>query len=524
MSFKDKIIVYIKAKYPLMWLETIEEIRVIEMLESVSQDLNKNFAIWSLTSGLRKLDKEPIGENTQDPISALKVIQAYKDPLVVVMKDLHRVLDTNNVVYRELRDMYESMKATNKTLFIISPIVKIPIELSKSITVLTLPLPEKNELEGVLQGIMDGLEECGKNGDERKQKAFEHTTEQLAHNGTKDAILSAGMGLSLNEYEDVLNKSLVEKKEIDVSVIVSEKEQIIKKAGSLEFYSAEKLANMDDVGGMDVLKDWIRKRKKAYGEKAKAFGLKSPKGALAIGFPGTGKSLLAKAVAKYMGMPLLRLDMSDVASKWYGETTNKIKLALNLACAVSPVVFWWDEVEKMFGDSGQGTHEETMRAMSTILTWMQELDKDVFIFATCNDPDKLHPALMRAGRFDEVFYVDLPNQTEREEIFRIHIRKAKRNPDEYDNKQFASQTPEYTGAEIEAVVQDAMNNAFYSDSELTNELVLKSIKTIVPLSKKRKAELEKIRKWGKENALSANKEDEVVTSKKKKVGRDIDLN
>lgn len=522
-SFIEKITILVRARYPLVYLETYEETRAIELLERVAIDQKKKLAVWSVTSGLTTLDGNPIGERTEDPIQVLTAIQQNKEQMIIVLKDLHKFLPEQDVmVYRKLRDLYDSLKATSKTIFILSPIVKIPVELSKAITVLTLPLPEKNELETVLQGIMDGLEDIGQKGDEKAQKAFDRIKNQLVHNGTKDAILSAGLGLTLNEFEDTLTKSLVMKHEIDISVIISEKEQIIKKAGMLEFYDIDKLSEMSDVGGLKVLKLWIQKRKLAYGEKAKAFGLKTPKGILLVGAPGTGKSLVAKVSAKYMQMPLLRLDMSEIASKWYGETTNKIKQALNLACAVSPVIFWWDEVEKMFGSTGQGTHEETMRAISTTLTWMQELDKPVFIIATCNDPKALNPALMRAGRFDEVFYVDLPNENEREEIFQIHVQKVKRKPEEYNLKQFAEMTDGYSGAEIEACVQDALNNAFFEDSELTDDHITKSIKATIPLSKKGKPELDELREWGKVNAVSANF-DEEEPMKKKKASRKIDL-
>ena len=400
-NFIEKVTILVRARYPLVWLETYEETRAIQLLEKVAREQSKKIAVWSVTSGLTNLDGISIGENTQDPVGVLTAIKENKEQMIVVLKDLHKFLpEQDTMVYRKLRDLYDSLKATSKTIFILSPIVKIPTELSKSITVLTLPLPEKDELESVLQGITDGLEEVGKAGDTKAHSAFERIKEQLAHNGTKDAILSAGLGLTLNEFEDVLTKSLVQKHEIDISVIISEKEQIIKKAGMLEFYSMEKLSEMADVGGLKVMKTWIQKRKLAYSAKAKAYGLKTPKGIMLIGFPGTGKSLFAKVAAKYMQMPLIRLDMSEIASKWYGETTNKIKQALMLSVAIAPCIFWWDEVEKMFGSTGQGTHEETMRAISTILTWMQELDAPVFIIATCLSGDTI--IQLADGSFKEI--------------------------------------------------------------------------------------------------------------------------
>ncbi len=553
-SFSEKVTTLVRARYPLVWLETYEETRAILLLEKVAREQGKKIAVWSVTSGLNTLDGTPVGENTQDPIGVLTAIQDNKEQMIVVLKDLHKFLpEQDTVVYRKLRDLYDSLKATSKTIFILSPIVKIPAELSKSITVLTLQLPEKEELETTLNGIIEGFEELVKEwmknatlwkGVEEKIKTIQETIKwdeinwkelqeevkkkltldrikaQLSYNGTKDAILRAGLGLTLTEYEDVLTKSLVEKHELDISIIISEKEQTIKKSGILEFYSMEKLSEMSEVGGLKSLKLWIQKRKQAYSQKAKAYGLKIPKGILLVGAPGTGKSLIAKVAAKYMQMPLIRLDMSELQSKYYGETNNKVKNALNLAEAVSPCVFWWDEIEKMFG-TGTNTHEVTMNVISTILTWMQELDKPVFIIATCNDPQALKPELMRAGRFDEVFYVDLPNPTEREEIFRIHIQKTKRNPIDFRTTEFATITEGYSGAEIETCVQDALNNAFFEDLEITSDHIVKSIKSTIPLSKKRKDELDRLREWGITNAVSANEEEPV--EKKRKVGRKIDL-
>lgn len=526
---QEQLTTLVRARYPLVWLETYEETRAIGLIEKVALDQKKHLAVWSITSGLCTIDGKLSVEGLDDPINVLKYIQENEKPMIVVLKDLHKFLPKEDVmVYRKLRDLYDSLKATSKTIFILSPIVKIPTELSKSITVVTLPLPDKEELETVLHGIIGGLEEVAKAGESGEEEAkaktlLEHINEQLSKNGTKDTIISAGLGLTLNEYEDVLTKSLVQEHKFDVPVIISEKEQIIKKAGHLEFYGMDKLADMTEVGGLKALKTWIMKRKLAFTPKAQAFGLKTPKGVLLVGLPGTGKSLIAKTAAKYMQMPLLRLDMSEVASKWYGETTNKTKQALNLACAVSPVVFWWDEVEKMFGSTGQGTHEETMRAMSTILTWMQEVKEPVFIIATCNEPKSLNPALMRAGRFDEVFFVNLPDDVEREEIFRIHIKKAKRNPDKYKVKYFATLTDGYSGAEIEACIQDAMNDAFFEDSDLTDDHIAKSIASTIPLSKKRKADLDELREWGSVNALSASIEEQTEKISKRKAGRKFDL-
>lgn len=523
MSIDQQLSILINARYPILWVESYEEQRVIKILHTICTQVQegrqfKLLWIWSATSGICNAEGKQVAENTNDPLEALTAIHDAKQPILVIMKDLHRYIE-NDMVCRKLRDLHENLKATQKTVVILAPTVRIPVELQKSITVVSLPLPSREDLSYILESVLNGLEDMAMKGDTKAKDALQSIQEHLSVNGNREAMLSAGLGLTLDEFEDVLMKSIVQTHSLDTSVIIAEKEQIIKKSGILEFYTS--LAEMQDVGGLQVLKDWITKRKLAFSSKARDFGLKLPKGVFLAGAPGTGKSLTAKVLAKYMQMPLLRLDVSKIFASHVGESEQNISNALKMADAVAPAILWIDEVEKAFaGIQSSGTLDSgvTARVFGTFLTWMQEHQTPVFVVTTCNNPTAIPPEFMRAGRFDEVFYVDLPSERERQEIFEIHLRKVRRNPEGFDIAFFVQVSEGFSGAEIEAVIQDALHKAFFAERELNSEDISEAVRKAVPLSKKRKTEIDALRKWGDANAVNASVPELVeVTGKRRQV-------
>ena len=516
MSIDQQLSILINARYPIIWVESYEEQRVIHILHAIATQPEqlKPLWIWSSTAGICDVEGKQVAENSNDPLNALEAIHTTKQPILAVLKDLHRYIE-NDMVCRKLRDLHENLKATQKTLVILAPVVRIPTELQKSITVVSLPLPCREDLSHVLESTLNGLEDMAMKGDEKAKATLQSIQEHLAVNGNKETLLSAGLGLTLDEFEDVLMKSIVQTHSLDTSVIVQEKEQIIKKSGILEFYTS--LAEMQDVGGLQVLKDWMTMRKPAFGRKAQEFGLKLPKGVLLTGAPGTGKSLMAKVTANHMGMPLLRLDVSKIFASHVGESEQNISVALKTAEAVAPCVLFIDEVEKaLAGVQSSGTLDSgvTARVFGSLLTWMQDHEKPVFLCVTCNNPTTLPPEFMRAGRFDEVFYVDLPSEDERKEIFEIHLRKVHRATEDYEVATLSRATSGFSGAEIEAVIQDALHKAFFSGRELTSEDLNEAVSKAVPLSKKRKNEIDALRTWGKENAVNASVPEQAQEVKK----------
>lgn len=509
MTIAEQLSILIRARYPIIWVETHEERRAVHILNEIATKPAdpKEFKVlwvWSSTSGICTVDGKQAVENSDDPQAALEAIRTAKQPVLAVLKDLHRYID-HDMVYRKLRDLHENLKATQKSIVILAPVVRIPVELQKSVTVVSLPLPGKEDLNQVLESSLNGLEDMAMKGNDRAKEALQTIQGWLAINGNRETLLSAGLGLTLDEFEDVLTKSIAMTHSLDTSVIVAEKEQIIRKSGILEFYTS--LAEMQDVGGLQVLKDWITKRRLAFSAKAREFGLKIPKGVFLAGAPGTGKSLTAKVLAKYMQMPLLRLDVSKIFASHVGESEQNISAALKIAEAVAPSILFIDEVEKALAgvqSSGQLDSGVTARVFGTMLTWMQDHEAPVFVITTSNNPIAIPPEFMRAGRFDEVFYVDLPSEDERREIFEIHLRKVHRNPEDFDVTFFARASDGFSGAEIEAAIQDALHKAFFAQRELTNEDLSEATLKLIPLSRKRKAEIDALRKWGEANAVNAS--------------------
>ncbi len=321
----------------------------------------------------------------------------------------------------------------------------------------------------------------------------------------KEIIVKSAQGLTLDEVESVFARSLVEKKRFDVEVVLEEKKQIVRKSGLLEYYPTQN--KMTDVGGMELLKDWLEKRTDAFTDKAKKFGIPSPKGILLLGVQGCGKSLLAKAVAAEWALPMLKLDVGRIFGSLVGQSEENIRKAIRVAESVSPCILWADELEKGFagvGGSGVSDSGTTARVFATFLTWMQEKTKPVFLVATANDVSALPPEMLRKGRFDEIFFVDLPDLNEREAIFEIHLKKRGRDPKNYELQALAAATKGYSGAEIEQIVVGALYPAFDAGRELSQDDLLAEAKAVVPLSVMMREEIDELRHWAAQRTRPAS--------------------
>lgn len=502
---KDELDVLIRARYSVIYIESPEEVRTVKLCREIAEGQQKALFTWSLTQGLMEIDltqpKIEMGKpipDTQDPIMAMSKITEVNKPSIVILKDFHRIID-DNIVCRAMRDLSISLQASSTTVIIVSPVIKIPTELQKEITVVSLPLPNVEEISAVLENVISTSENTAP--DHVKAKIKQVRKEMK--NGLRDQVLNAAKGLTLGEAENVFSKSLIANKKIDIRTITAEKEQVIKKSGILEFFAD--VLNIQDIGGLDNLKIWIQKRKKAFTAEAKKFKLRTPRGVFLTGLPGVGKSLSAKAIAGYFEMPLLRLDVSKIFSGVVGSSEQNISQALKTAEAVAPCVLWIDEVEKALAgvqSSGQLDSGVTARVFGTLLTWMQEHKEDVFLVVTSNNPLSIPPEFMR--RFDEVFFVDLPTIEEREEIYRIHLTKVARDPEAFNISQAASISEGYSGAEIEKVIMAAMYDAFDNGDDITDEYIYGAIKKTIPLSEQRKEEIAKLREWSKV-AINASK-------------------
>jgi SpoVK/Ycf46/Vps4 family AAA+-type ATPase len=494
---QKEIDLLIRARYPIISIVSYEEARVIDCLKEMSVQRNKEFFIWSATQGIHKAEEtSKIDEATRDPIAALMHIERQTYPAIFVMLDFHPYLN-DNVVVRKLRDLVENLKQTYESLIIVSPVLNIPNELEKDIAVVDFDLPDQEDISNLIDDIVGTVEEKGEikidlSGD------------------TKERLINAALGLTINEAENALARAIVIDKALgpdDVEKILEEKRQVIRKSELLEYYHSTDV--IENVGGLDYLKDWLIKRSVAFTAKAKDFGLPQPKGILLIGVQGCGKSLTAKAVASLWRLPLLRFDVGKVFSGVVGSSEGNMRRAIRTAESIAPAVLWIDEIEKALSGVQSSTFSDagtSARVFSTFLTWLQEKVKPVFVIATANNISLLPPELLRKGRFDEIFFVDLPNAEERKEIFNIHIKKKKRNPGDFNLAMLVKESEGFSGAEIEQAIISALFDAFVAQRDLLTEDIIKNMQDTVPLSETMRESIDSIRGWAKTRARLASKE------------------
>jgi SpoVK/Ycf46/Vps4 family AAA+-type ATPase len=482
--------ILIRARYPLVYVVSFEEGRVDRRLRAITEARKKQLFNWTITNGLELPDGSWITE-LKDPIKVLEYILQSEANALFVLHDYHHYLN-DPVVVRKLRDAAHALKITMKNIIFLSPVLRVPTELEKEIAVIDYQLPDKKEITEIIKRITQSL-------DNPQAQEMIQTAEKL------DKIAEAALGLTAEEAENVFAKSLVQKGQFDTGIVLSEKEQIIRKSGVLEYYHANE--NMKEVGGLDELKNWLVKRGKAFTPKAREFGLPEPRGILLLGIPGCGKSLTAKAIAGMWQLPLLKLDVGKVFSSYVGSSEENVRRAIQTAESIAPSILWLDEMEKGFsglGSSGMTDGGTTARVFGTFLTWLQEKTTPVFVVATSNNVSQLPPELLRKGRFDEIFYVDLPSKDERKEIVRIHLEKRKREAGNYEIEKIASLTHGFSGSELEEVIVSGLYDAFNQDEELKQEHLEGVIKTMIPLSQTMEEQIRGIRDWAKLRARRAS--------------------
>lgn len=496
-SFEQQMEVLIRARYPLLAVETFEEFRLEKIVARIVQRRKCRFYTWSHTRGLVPAGT-PITTKTQeaqtrDPIGVLDAVIERVEPAIYLLKDFHAFLRDPTVV-RKVREVGQALKNSYKTVVFVSPQFPLPVELEKEVVLLRLPLPSQSELELLLVDMVKSVE--------GKIPNLNLSPED------RSAIAQAALGLTWDEAENVFAKILVACNRIsrqEVDIVVEEKGQVIRKSGVLEYYPAKE--DFRQVGGLENLKSWLKKRQLAFSPEASEFGLPHPRGVLIIGVPGCGKSLCAKATATLWRVPLLRLDMSRIFSSLVGSSEANMRQALQVAESVAPAVLWVDEIEKAFAGvtaSGHSDAGTTQRVFGLFLTWLQEKSSSVFVIATANEIESLPPELLRKGRFDEIFFVDLPHTKEREQIFAIHLKKRKRDPQKFAVSHFAEITEGFNGAEIEQCVVSALFDAFSQRQDLTNEDVIRAIQQTVPLSRTMAEKVEALRRWAQGRARLAS--------------------
>jgi hypothetical protein len=501
MNFQAEIETLIRARYPILYIITSEELRVQNLLVAIAEKRQKKVFEWTYSSGIVPAGasiQSQKGRNTatKDPLAALDLVIEQVEPAIFLFKDFHPFLTRNNyAVIRRLKDIALHLKNSFKTIVLISPVMEIPAELDKEITVVNFPQPAKEDLAALLDKIVEELRE-------RKQVSLE-----LDEEG-RDRLLQAALGLTLGEAENVFAKIIVKEQRLSgehVNEVFAEKQQIIRKSGLLEYYAASE--DFGSVGGLGVLKDWLNKRAVAFTSDARAFGLPAPKGILLLGVQGCGKSLCAKAVSRLWQLPLLRFDMGRMFGSLVGSSEENVRRAIAVAESIAPAVLWVDEIDKAFvGSQSSGVTDggTTARVFGTFLTWLSEKSAPVFVVATANDVSQLPPELLRKGRLDEIFYVDLPLEEERAEIFRIHLSKRNRNPEGFDLSALVTASPDFSGAEIEEAIISALYDAYYERQELTTAHVVAALGQTVPLAKTMAEKIAAQRNWASGRARNAS--------------------
>jgi len=497
MDAKREIEVLIRAKYPILYVVSWEERRVEAAIASICKEFKRDLHTWSITQGI----VPPIHRSTgpvkatgaSGEIEALVSVLAAPEFTVILLRDFHPYLKDARVI-RLLRDLAGKLRGRSQTLILLSPSLVLPTELEKDVTVVEFPLPDKNEIAEQLDTVIEALKT-------NPQVDVTLNPEQ------REVLVKSAQGLTQDEIESALARSIVENKKLDVEDILEEKKQIVKKSGLLEYYPAEN--QLADVGGLDFLKEWLAKRQSSFTDRARQFGIPVPKGVLLLGVQGCGKSLVAKAIASTWNLPMLKMDVGRIFGSLVGQSEENIRRAIRVAESVAPCVLWADELEKGFsgiGGSGVSDGGTTMRVFATFLTWMQEKTKPVFLVATANDVSALPPELLRKGRFDEIFFVDLPDENERIQIFSIHLAKRKRDPAKFRLKELSKRTDGFSGAEIEQIVVAGLFSAFDAGRELSQKDLHQEIETMVPLSVMMAEDIAALRSWAKLRARPAGKQ------------------
>lgn len=500
MLFLEQFMLSLRASSPITQIISHETLRIRASCIQAATELQRELFIWGSPDGLRKYEADECswenqdeGDQPQEVLEWLIESAQNQSEFILLLEDFHHFLNEHTLIsrLRAFAIAVASREINNVTLVLSQPVPLLPAELEKEVQVMEMPLPDTNDLKTLMFQAKQRYEL-----DDRDYQE-------------SPALIESALGLSTSEAQLAFSKAACQFKrltESEIPSIVTEKEQVIRKSGHLEYFHPK--ATLDDIGGLDNLKSWLNRRRQSFTKDARDFGLETPRGVLLLGLPGTGKSLAAKAVASAWQLPLLRLDMGKIYGGIVGQSEANIRSALQTAEALAPSILWVDEIEKGLSgmqSSGATDGGTTSRVLGTFLTWMQEKEKPVFVVATANHIAQLPPELLRKGRVDEIFFVDLPVQQDRKDIISIHLKRRDRLDDfsssELDELAIASKG--FTGAELEEAVKEAMFLAFDEGHQLNKDDILKAIQATSPLSLTMAEMIQDTRAWAKGRAVAA---------------------
>lgn len=488
---RHELTLLVLSRYPIVVLESPEEARVEELVGRVALDLSIPLLVWSSSSGLARLSGGGLSE-TEDPERALEKAAALDGEVLILFHDLHPYLERPEVA-RRLRELERRFGGSRSTAVLAGAAIDLPGGLAHRVARVTLSLPGQADLESLVRAT---------------------AAELSTRSGTQVDLDAAGVtalaralrGLDLDEARRVIFQAALRDGELslhDLDRVLAGKRQRVEAGGILQWADTH-AGGLETLGGAENLKAWARRRREAFGEAAKRFGLDPPKGLLLTGVPGTGKSLACRALAAEWCLPLLRLDPGRLFDRFVGETEANLRRALATAEAMAPAVLWIDEIEKALSTAASEADAGlSQRVSGTLLTWMQERPAPVFLMATANDVEALPVELLRRGRFDEVFFFDLPSGGERERIFALHLERRERRPEAFDLPALAAATEGFSGAEIEGVVAAALYHAFSERRRLSTEILIAEAQATRPLATLRPQAITRLRAWGRDHARSA---------------------
>ena len=505
----------LRARFPYIYIATYEEERAVKFIKEIVTNklqikVPREVFIWTQAAGLKTEERNI--SNISSPLKLIEYIEKYEKDSLFILYDFHvffgnKQRPADNTVIRALRDLIPVLKTNSvrKNIIFISPELIIPDSLQKDIAIFDFPLPSMEEIKIRLNKMINA----------NKKIDTSSLTEE-----DKDKLCKAALGLTMQEAENAFALAMVQGNDLsvkDINIILSEKMQVIRKTGMLEYVQSN--LGIDDIGGLDNLKKWLVKRSDSWSERAKKYCIPAPKGGLITGIPGCGKSITAKAMSSIWQLPLLRLDIGKIFSGIVGSSEENMRKAIATVEAVAPSILWIDEIEKgLNGTSSYNDSGVSSRIFATFLTWMQEKTAPVFVIATANNINRLPPELLRKGRFDEIFFVDLPSFKERMEIFRVHLRKRLKNDEvcikiKHNNeeiiKKLAIATEGFIGSEIEQIVISALYDAFFENRPLEFSDFEKAISNTVPLSSTQKEQILAIREWANVRAVCASSKESI---------------
>jgi SpoVK/Ycf46/Vps4 family AAA+-type ATPase len=518
----ERLKVLIDSSTPIVVMETVEEVRAMRMVRLACAALNLAAFEWTIASGLARSVSDPAAPaiesgafapggyrtgdvndfaesakalyDSREPAKMLANLEGISVEAAFVLKDLHRHMD-DPVVVRRLRDVGQKFAINRRTVILTAPKISIPLELASLVEFLELPLPDRQRLRQIIDEVLVRISKT-------------HTLERRLEPAGLDAMADNLRGLTEEESERAISQALVTRYALcpeTVTDVLDAKKMLLKRSEMLDFVEASD--TLASVGGLDNLKRFLAQRRGSWEDAARAFGLDPPRGVIILGVQGCGKSMCARAIAGEWKLPLVKFDTAAIYDKYIGETEKRIQKVFQVAEGLAPCVLWIDELEKVFAGSGPDSASVdagvSSRLLASFLSWMQDRKAPVFVAATCNNVNALPPELIRKGRFDELFFVDLPDQAERKQIFSLQLSKRKRTPADFNLDQIASAARGFSGAEIESVVQTALYAAYTHKQQLASDHLLEAIQGTVPLSTTRAEEIETLRDWAEKRAVPA---------------------